>query len=326
MRYLTYLLLLFLGFIAAACTQTAHLEAASGGATAVTFQTATPQPVTGTAVPLPTFTPLPATTTPSSSPIPPATAATRPTQTPLPTATLTNTPTPTPTLFEACRPETATVPHLSIAPGPWSRPLATTNVIHHGPRDNRQFIHLSFDVEGHASVLGALLNVLDKHQVKTTMFIVGSWAEANSSWLSEIAWRGHEFGNHSYSHTHLRQLTPEQIQTELQQTEAIVLNLTGQSTKPWLRPPYGGYSEETVQAAYTAGWTTVMWSGHGLDTSPDADERTICNTLMQHAEPGAILLLHTSNPAVVTAVDRFITEMHAQGYTFVPLSVLMVGN
>ncbi|MBX3056789.1 MAG: polysaccharide deacetylase family protein [Anaerolineae bacterium] len=324
MRYLT--LLLFLGFITAACTQTAHLEAASGGATAVTFPTATHQPATDTAVPLPRFTPPPATAAPSSSPTPSATATTRQTQTPLPTAALTPTPTSTPTLFEACRPAAATVPHLTIAPVPWSRPSAGTNVIHHGPRDQRQFIHLSFDVEGHASVLSALLNVLDKHQVKTTMFIVGSWAEANSAWLSEIARRGHEFGNHSYSHTHLRQLTPEQVQAELQQTETIVLNLTGQSTKPWLRPPYGGYSEETVQAASTAGWTTVMWSGHGLDTNPDADERTICNTLVQYAEPGAILLLHTSNPAVVTAVDRFITEMHTQGYTFVPLSVLMAGN
>ncbi len=158
------------------------------------------------------------------------------------------------------------------------------------------------------------------------MFIVGSWAEANPSWVSEIARRGHEFGNHTYSHTHLRQLTTEQIQMELQQTETIMMNLSGQSTKPWLRPPYGGYSEDTVQAVHAVGWTTVIWSGHGLDTSADADERIICNTLVQYAEPGAILLLHTSNPAVVTAVDRFITEMHNQGYTFVPLSLLLAGN
>jgi peptidoglycan/xylan/chitin deacetylase (PgdA/CDA1 family) len=123
----------------------------------------------------------------------------------------------------------------------------------------------------------------------------------------------------------MRQLTSAQMQAELQQTENIVMTHTGKTTKPWFRPPYGGYSTETVQTAYETGWTTVMWSGSGLDTSPDADEISICNALVQYAEPGAILLLHTSNPAVVTAVDRFITEMNARGYTIVPLSILLGG-
>jgi peptidoglycan/xylan/chitin deacetylase (PgdA/CDA1 family) len=199
-------------------------------------------------------------------------------------------------------------------------------VINHGPygADNN-FIHLSFDVEGDGRILGSLLDVLDKHNVKTTFFVVGSWAEANSYWLIEAAARGHEFANHSYSHSDMRQLTSAQMQAELQQTENIVMTHTGKTTKPWFRPPYGGYSTETVQTAYETGWTTVMWSGSGLDTSPDADEISICNALVQYAEPGAILLLHTSNPAVVTAVDRFITEMNARGYTIVPLSILLGG-
>ncbi len=193
-----------------------------------------------------------------------------------------------------------------------------------GPYDtHRNLIHLSFDVEGDGRILGSLLNVLDKHQVKTTFFIVGSWAEQNSTWVMDAAARGHEFANHSYSHTHLRQLTAEQIQAELQKTEEIVQALTGQTTKPWLRPPYGGYSEETVQTAFAAGWTTVIWSGSGADTAPGADEVSICNSLMQDLQPGAILLLHTSNPAVVTAVDQFISEAHARGYTVVPLSVML---
>lgn len=171
--------------------------------------------------------------------------------------------------------------------------------------------------------MGSLLNVLDKHQVKTTFFMVGSWAAANNYWVTEAAARGHEFANHTYSHSHLRQLTAERIQAELEQTEAIVRDLTGQTTKPWLRPPYGGYSEATVQAAFEAGWTTVIWSGTGLDTQPGADEDVICEALVQYAEPGAILLLHTSNPAVVTAVDRFITEIHGRGYTVVPLSMMI---
>lgn len=297
---------------------------------------------------------LPATNTPVATPAPilrivsapTAVSTTQPdiTPTPLPTATATaaftatavpthtprptHTPTPTvtPTASGACGPA-AISSQTAIPPGPWVRPAASNAVIGYGPRDpGRKFIHLSFDVEGDPLNLNALLNVLDKHGVKTTMFVIGSWAVAHEEWIIKIARHGHELGNHSYSHSDLRQFTAEQIQAELRLTENIVMSLTGQSTQPWLRPPYGGYSESTVQAAYEAGWTTVMWSGSGADTNPNASEETICNALMQYAEPGAILLLHTSKSFTVTAVDRFITEMHRRGYTFVPLSVLMAGS
>jgi peptidoglycan/xylan/chitin deacetylase (PgdA/CDA1 family) len=300
------------------CSQPLMADSSDPTALPTTMVTETPR-LTNTPIP---------TLAPTQTAVP--TATTSPTWTPQPTETavLTMTPTATmtPTRVSACRPAAPTSPHVAISLGPWPRPPASANVLGHGPyAADKKFIHLSFDVEGDGRILGSLLNVLDKHQVKTTLFIVGSWAEQNSYWVTEATARGHEFASHSYSHTHLRQLTPDQIQAELQKTEEIVMHLTGQTTKPWLRPPYGGYSEETVQAAYEAGWTTVTWSGTGADTIPDADEITICNALVQYAEPGAILLLHTSHPEVVTAVDRFITEMHAQGYTIVPLSIMM-GN
>ena len=173
--------------------------------------------------------------------------------------------------------------------------------------------------------MGQLLNVLDKHNVKATFFIVGSWAEANGRWLTEIAQRGHEFGNHTYSHPNLRDLTAEEVQQELTRTETIVQQLTGQSTKPWMRPPYGAYHEATVQTAYEAGWSTVIWTGTGIDTAPDASESSICNNLMRSAIPGAILLVHPSKAVTIPAIDRFMTEMIARGYTFVPLAVLFNG-
>ena len=244
------------------------------------------------------------------------------TWTPNPTATYT--PSPTPTLIEACRPAESNVSSLSVPEGPWPRPQAFNNAIGRGPSENN-FISLTFDVEGDGELVGQLLNVLDKHNVKATFFIVGSWAEANGRWVMEIAQRGHELGNHTYSHSSLRELTVEEIQQELVRTEAIVQQLTGQSTKPWMRPPYGAYSDETVQTAFATGWSTVIWTGTGIDTAPDATESTICNNLMRSAIPGAILLVHPSKAVTIPAVDRFMTEMIARGYGFVPLAVLFNG-
>jgi peptidoglycan/xylan/chitin deacetylase (PgdA/CDA1 family) len=190
-------------------------------------------------------------------------------------------------------------------------------------RTGDNLIALTLDAEGTGAIIHDLLDVLDKHGVKVTFFLLGDWAEANGLWVAEIAQRGHEFGNHGYSHTNMLQLTAVEIQAELQRTEEIVQALTGQTTKPWMRPPYGAYNEASVQTTYEAGWTTIMWSGTGVDTAAEATEISICKNLVQYAGPGAILLIHPTRPDVIVAVDRFLTEMIARGYSFVPLSVLL---
>lgn len=187
-------------------------------------------------------------------------------------------------------------------------------------------LHLGFDVEGSTANLGPLLEILDRHRVKTTMFIVGAWAEANPYWIQEFVRRGHELASHSYSHSNLRDFSKEQISEELRRTEEISVSLTGQSTKPWLRPPYGGYTSDSVQSAYESGWTTITWTGSTLDTTVDASEETMCSTLRSGTFPGSILYTHPYHPEMPATVDRFIGDAQSRGYIFVPLSVLLAGN
>jgi hypothetical protein len=181
-------------------------------------------------------------------------------------------PPPEPTATSACGPAANT---FNPVVAPWSRPPAANLPLFRG-NANQRLIALTFDVEGTPSILNDLLAVLDRHGVKTTMFIVGSWAEQYPDSVVEIAQRGHELGNHTYSHSNSRELSAGQLQAELQRTEEIIMGLTGQTTRPWMRPPYGLYSSENVQAAYEAGWTTVIWTASGEDTLPEATEASVC--------------------------------------------------
>ncbi|GAB4151031.1 MAG: hypothetical protein Fur0021_14500 [Candidatus Promineifilaceae bacterium] len=216
-------------------------------------------------------------------------------------------------------------PLYGIAPGPWPRPPAWSEMVFAGTGSGN-LIQLGFDVEGSPAHLGELLDVLDRRGVKTTMFILGSWAETYPDWVREMARRGHEMANHTYSHSNMREMSAEQLVAELNHTEEIVLALTGQSTKPWLRPPYGSRSDESVRAAYEAGWTTVIWSGSADDWREDATADRMCQTMREGSFPGSILYAHTYRADMPETVDRYLGEMQARGYTFAPLSVLMAGD
>ncbi|HSH03018.1 MAG TPA: polysaccharide deacetylase family protein, partial [Anaerolineae bacterium] len=211
-------------------------------------------------------------------------------------------------------------------PGPWPPPAPLNQEIYLANGSGLRLIHLGFDVEGNTAHLGQLLDTLDKHGVKTTMFIMGSWAEQNPSWVKEMAARGHELANHTYSHANMRDMTPEQVAQELNDTERIVQNLTGQSTKPWFRPPFGSRSPESIQTTYDQGWTTLIWTGGTEDWRPDTTAQTMCDYLADQAYPGAILYSHTYHPDVPTTVDHFISNLQRVGYTFVPISIIMNPN
>jgi peptidoglycan/xylan/chitin deacetylase (PgdA/CDA1 family) len=215
-------------------------------------------------------------------------------------------------------------PDWTVRPGPWPRPAAAPGLLGQRPSaDDPPLIHLGFDVEGDPYHVEALLDVLDQRQVRTTMFIQGAWADANPEWTQEMARRGHEIASHTYSHADLSAMEATAVQQELRSTELTLQALTGQSPRPWLRPPFGSYSETSLRAAYEAGYTSVIWSGSANDWRSGIDADGMCAALRYYTAPGAILYAHTNRAAIVTAVDRFIAEAQAEGYTFVPLSVLM---
>ena len=263
---------------------------------------------------------------------PTATPTVLPTNTPVPTSTpppllATFTPFPAPRSPQHCRSldqlEGVRSPYTVIG-SDWPRPSAEPLEVFTGyNNDQYKMIHLGFDVENSAEPVEEILDVLDRRGVKTTMFILGSWAEKNPELVKEMARRGHEFANHAYSHENLHNMSDEAVQAELNQTETIVQELVGKTTKPWLRPPFGARSKASVKAAMEVGWTTLIWSGSTEDWRTGSTVEVMCDRLLYAVEPGSILYAHTNNPRIPEVTDRFIGEMQARGYTFVPISVIL---
>ena len=79
-----------------------------------------------------------------------------------------------------------------------------------------------------------MLEILAKNNIKATFFIGGSWAKRYPAALVDIAGKGHEIGNHIYSH-------PQQIL----EAETLIKELTGVKTKLYA-PPYGEYNNTVL--------------------------------------------------------------------------------
>ena len=169
-----------------------------------------------------------------------------------------------------------------------------------------------------------LLDILKKHNVKATFFVVGENVEWNSKILKRQYEEGHEIGNHTFNHPDISHLSNAQIEEEIVKCEEAVVKLTGK--KPILfRPPYGSYKKENLaQIASKYNYKIVLWSTIDARDWENPQPQQIANTIIQKVQNGDIILLHdyaTNN--TVKALDILIPELKKQGYDFVTVSELI---
>ena len=85
------------------------------------------------------------------------------------------------------------------------------------------------------------LDALDALGVKITFFLVGFDAaqRANAGVMRDITARGHEVGNHSYSHEPwLHRYSPERLAEEIDATDAAIAEATGERPSGFRGPGY----------------------------------------------------------------------------------------
>ncbi len=209
---------------------------------------------------------------------------------------------------------------LSIAP---MASAASSKFITKG-NTNEKVIALTIDDGSDGGSYSRILQVLDKHNVKATFFLTGSAAERHPSLIRQTVSKGHDIGNHSYNHPDFTKVFANEMRSQLSRTETIVKNMTGKSTKPYFRAPYGATNQAVLNTVGNAGYTyTFHWTIDTLDWTGNS-ATTIYNRVMNGLQPGAIVLMHTGAATnTVAALDRMIPAIKNKGYKFVTISQLM---
>jgi len=83
-----------------------------------------------------------------------------------------------------------------------------------------------------------VLELLGRHGVRATFFVVGTLAERHPRLLRRIAAEGHEIACHSYAHQLVSRLGPAQFRADLRRAKRVLEDLTGRVVLGYRAPNY----------------------------------------------------------------------------------------
>ena len=207
-------------------------------------------------------------------------------------------------------------------PEPKPEPKPAPAVPAPAPTTGNKVIALTFD-DGPGPYTAHLLDVLDQYGAKATFFLIGSKVSSQANVVRSIHARGHQLGNHSWSHPELPKLPVNQIAGEIDRTNDAIKQATG-VTPAILRPPYGAVNGVVLEQLRLRGMSSILWS---VDTRDWADRNSeiVCSRAVAGARPGAIILMHDIHQTSVNAVPCILSALKQQGYSFVTVQGLL-GN
>ena len=111
---------------------------------------------------------------------------------------------------------------------------------------------------------------------------------------------------------------------EAEKAEQFALRLTGRSTKPLLRVPYGERDARVLSVLEEHGYRSVYWDVDSWDsykkgiTSGEIEQR-----VLSRVGNGSIVLMHCGSRATTNALDSILKKLTAAGYEPVTVGELL---
>ncbi len=194
-------------------------------------------------------------------------------------------------------------------------------VITHGNR-GKNSLSLTFDDGPDAINTPLILDILKKHNIKATFFIIGKNIAGNEELLERMHAEGHVLGNHTWSHTNLWDLyssgrMADDILENIRETERIT-----RKRMKFFRPPYGVINPMVAKAIRKTGVTVVAWSFRSFDTSC-GDPGLLLDKTMKKTRPGDVMLFHDRMGLTAGILEKIIVSLQERGFGFIPLEEML---
>jgi len=157
-----------------------------------------------------------------------------------------------------------------------------------------QGIALTFDDGPFPASTPILLELLARHRLPATFFVVGEHAAAHPELIGAILAQGHTIGNHSFRHDYLLMLRDcNALEADIRHTQEV---LAGMGIRPLLfRPPIGITSPRLQPALAALDLQALTFSCRIFDRG-NRNIRHLAARVLKQLQPGDILLLHDTPP------------------------------
>lgn len=181
------------------------------------------------------------------------------------------------------------------------------------PLDYRPKVAVTFDDGPNEDFTPQILDILDKYQIKATFFVVGRNVDQVPEVAQEIIARGHDIGNHSYSHPTFLEMTDDEILWEINATQDIIENHTGYRPKLY-RMPFGDGGRHVYELIDNL--TSTMWNTDTNDWYFETPQEIYDYTVPQ-LDRDMLMLMHDTSQKSVDAFDQILQTLVDQNYKFV---------
>jgi len=174
-----------------------------------------------------------------------------------------------------------------------------------------------------------LLEVLAKHNVHATFFLIGRYVQQRPDIVREVVNAGNIVGNHTWSHPNLIFASARQVRAQISECGRALSAAVGEHSRLF-RPPFGGRRPATLRVARSLGLQPVMWNVSGLDWKGHSADY-VEGRVVKQIRGGDVILLHdgghrgmgADRAQTVIAVEGLITRYKSDGFEFVSAPVMM---
>jgi peptidoglycan/xylan/chitin deacetylase (PgdA/CDA1 family) len=189
-------------------------------------------------------------------------------------------------------------------------------------------VALTFDDGPAPETTPAILEMLNRHGIKATFFVIGEKAALYPELIKNIVDDGHAIGNHTMSHDVFIMLKSQAIlEKEIAGCQEI---LAGFGIKSLIfRPPAGIVNPRLGPILSRLGLFCVMFSRRGKDFGNRRVDK-ISRNILKGIKAGDIIMLHDRAPAkdipvseLIRQIKETITGIRKKGLAFLPLEKII---
>ncbi|MBD2844376.1 polysaccharide deacetylase family protein [Paenibacillus sp. IB182496] len=187
-------------------------------------------------------------------------------------------------------------------------------------------LSLTFNGLADAQTMHALLDELDRLELRATFFVPGMRVAEEPDLARLIVERGHELENNTLSSVNLSELDYAQVHREIALSQEVIERETG-VVPSYVRSRSGDITANMQLAAADLGLDAVVgYSINPRDTDMQSAEE-IGAYVERYLSRGGIVLLHTDyNPEIVSAIRYIAEAAHELRYELVTLRELVSGG